>query len=140
MPLDPTVREFVARNHNAVLSTFRRDGATQMSIVNCGPYGVGVAFSTAEDSAKLRNLKRDPRCSLLVSRDDWGGYAVFDGPAEVISSKTVSPDELRRVLRDVYRAAAGKEHPDWEEFDEVMRNENWVTVVLIPERVYGTAI
>ncbi|MCH7907971.1 MAG: PPOX class F420-dependent oxidoreductase, partial [Chloroflexi bacterium] len=135
MPLDQRVQEFVAENHKAVLSTFRRDGATQLSIVSCGPYGEGVAFSTTENRAKLLNLERDPRCSLLVSKDDWWGYVVLEGRAEIISSKTASPEKLRDAMRDVYRAASGKEHPDWEEYDEAMRKERRATVVVIPEKV-----
>ena len=140
MPLDPRVQEFVAENHKAVLSTFRRDGATQLSIVSCGPYGEGVAFSTTENRAKLLNLERDPRCSLLVSKDDWWGYVVLEGRAEIISSKTASPEKLRDAMRDVYRAASGKEHPDWEEYDEAMRKDGRATVIVIPEKVYGTAL
>ncbi len=140
MSLDPKIREFAAENHKAVLSTYRRDGATQMSIVTTGPYKDGVAFSTTEDRAKVRNLERDPRCSLLVSKDNWWGYVVLEGKAEIISSKTASAEELQNAMRDVYRAAAGKEHPDWDEYDEVMRKENRVTVVVIPDKVYGTAL
>ncbi|HCV28468.1 MAG TPA: PPOX class F420-dependent oxidoreductase [Dehalococcoidia bacterium] len=140
MSLDPKVREFAAENHKAVLSTFRRDGATQMSIVTTGPYKDGVAFSTTLDRAKLRNLERDPRCSLLVSKDSWWGYVVLEGRALIISSKTASPDELRDAMRDVYRSAAGKEHPDWDEYDEAMRAENRATVVVIPDKMYGTAL
>ncbi|MCH8235663.1 MAG: PPOX class F420-dependent oxidoreductase [Chloroflexi bacterium] len=140
MPLDQRVQEFVAENHKAVLSTFRRDGATQLSIVSCGPYGEGVAFSTTENRAKLLNLERDPRCSLLVSKDDWWGYVVLEGRAEIISSKTASPEKLRDAMRDVYRAASGKEHPDWEEYDEAMRKDGRATVIVIPEKVYGTAL
>lgn len=140
MPLDPKVREFVAENHKAVLSTFRRDGAVQLSIVSTGPYGEGVAFSTTEDRAKLRNLERNPRCSLLVSKDDWWGYVVLEGRAEIISSKTASADELRDAMRDVYRAASGKEHPDWAEYDGEMRKDRRATVVVIPERIYGTSL
>ena len=140
MPLDQRVQEFVAENHKAVLSTFRRDGATQLSIVSCGPYGEGVAFSTTENRAKLLNLERDPRCSLLVSKDDWWRYVVLEGRAEIISSKTASPEKLRDAMRDVYRAASGKEHPDWEEYDEAMRKDGRATVIVIPEKVYGTAL
>jgi PPOX class probable F420-dependent enzyme len=111
-----------------------------MSIVTTGPYKDGVAFSTTLDRAKLRNLERDPRCSLLVSKDSWWGYVVLEGRAQIISSKTASPDELRDAMRDVYRSAAGKEHPDWDEYDEAMRAENRATVVVIPDKMYGTAL
>ena len=140
MALDPKVIEFVSENHKAVLSTFRRNGAIQMSIVTVGPYKDGVAFSTTEDRAKLRNLERDPRCSLLASIDNWWGYVVVEGKAQSISSKTATPDELRDAMRDVYRAAAGKEHPDWDEYDDAMVKENRATIVVIPDEVYGTII
>ena len=140
MALDQKTLKFMAENHNAVLSTYRRDGATQMSIVTTGPYKDGVAFSTTENRAKLRNLERNPRCSLLVAQDNWWGYVVLEGVAEIISLKTTGAHELRDAMRDVYRAAAGKEHPNWDEYDEVMRQENRVGVVVIPNKTYVTVL
>ena len=64
--LDDNLRNFVAENRRGVLTTFRRDGSAQMSIITCGPLQDGVAFTTTEDRAKLKNLRRNPRCSLLV--------------------------------------------------------------------------
>ena len=69
--LSDQVRTFLGETHRGVLTTFRRDGAAQMSIVSCGPYRDGVAFTTTADRAKLLNLRRNPRCSLLVSQEDW---------------------------------------------------------------------
>ena len=43
------VREFIAENHLSTLSTFRRNGAIQLSLVLAGPYHDGVAFSTPGD-------------------------------------------------------------------------------------------
>ncbi|MCH8086990.1 MAG: pyridoxamine 5'-phosphate oxidase family protein, partial [Chloroflexi bacterium] len=59
--LSEKARKFLSENHNGVLTTFRRNGAAQMSIVTCGLYGNGVAFTTTADRAKLLNMKRDPR-------------------------------------------------------------------------------
>ncbi len=140
MALDQKTLKFMTENHNAVLSTYRRDGATQMSIVTTGPSKDGVAFSTTENRAKLRNLERNPRCSLLVAQDNWWGYVVLEGVAEIISLKTTGAHDLRDAMRDVYRAAAGKEHPNWDEYDEVMRQENRVGVVVIPNKTYGTVL
>ena len=138
--LSDSVRAFIGGNLNAVLATSRRDGATQMSIVSVGPYGGGAAFTTTEGTAKVANLRRSPRCSLLVSRDDWSGYVVLEGHARVLSSDTTEADELRQALRDVYRAVGRKEHPDWEEYDQAMLDDRRAAVVVIPERVYGTAV
>lgn len=138
MPLlSDKVRAFVAENNTAVLTAHRKNGGLQMSIVTCGPYREGVAFTTTEDRAKLINLKRDARCALLISKRDWWGYVVLDGKAQILSADNTDSEVLRMALRDVYRAAAGKEHPDWEEYDRAMVEQDAVVVLVPPERVYG---
>ena len=69
--LSEDVRKFVAENHLSTLSTFRRSGAIQISLVLAGPYGEGIAFSTPGDRAKYKNLMRNSRCSILISKRDW---------------------------------------------------------------------
>ena len=134
MTLSNNVKQFATENHQGVLTCFRRNGMPQMSIVTCGAYRDGVAFSTTEDRAKMRNLERDPRCSLLVSKDNWWGYVVLEGRAQIISSKTATPDELRDAMRDVYRAAAGKEHPDWDEYRQAMVDQRKCLLRITPRR------
>jgi PPOX class probable F420-dependent enzyme len=133
------VRDFVSQNHHAVLTTFRGNGAAQMSIVSVGPYGGGVAFTTTAGRAKLGNLQRDSRCSLLVSKEDWWGFLVLEGHARVMSAGNTDAGELSVALRDVYRAVAGMEHPDWEEYDEAMWHDRRSAVVVVAEHTYGTA-
>jgi hypothetical protein len=41
--------------------------------------------STYPDRAKARNLRRDPRATVLVHSDDWDGpWVQVDGTAEVL--------------------------------------------------------
>lgn len=136
--LSETVRAFVSQNIHGVITTFRKNGAAQMSIISCGPFRDGVAFTTTGDRAKLRNLIRNPKCSLMVSQPDWWGYVVLEGHAELLSPGKTSPEELRMALRDVYRVAGGGEHPNWEEYDQAMRDEQRSVVVVVPDHVYGT--
>ncbi len=138
--LSNNVKEFLSQTHRGVLTTFRRDGGAQMSIVTCGPYRDGVAFTTTADRAKLLNLRRNPRCSLLVSQEDWRGYVVLEGQAEIVSTANATPEEYRQTLRDVYRTASGEEHPDWEEYDQAMLEQRRSAVIVIPDRVYGTRV
>lgn len=138
MELTAQQTDFLSNNHNAVFSTFRRNGAAQLSIVTAGPYDGAVAFTTTANRVKHRNLTRDPRCSLLVSHDDWRPFLVLEGNAEVLSQDNTDAEALRVAFRDVFRAAAGKEHPDWDEYDRVMVEDKRVIVVLRPEHVYGT--
>ena len=137
--LSDKTKKFVSENHRGVLTTFRRNGSAQMSIVTTGAYRDGVAFTTTFDRAKLANLKRNPRCSLLVSHESWWGYVVLEGRARIMSSDNTEAEELRAALRDVYRAATGKEHPDWDEYDQAMRDDRRSAVIVVPEHTYGTA-
>ncbi len=136
--LDDKVREFASANHQAVLTTFRKNGAAQMSIVTVGPYGEGVGFTTTEDRAKFHNLVRDSRCSLLVSKSDWWGYVVLEGRAKVLRRGESDDDELRDALRGIYRAASGEEHPDWDDYDRAMVEDRRAAIIVVPDHVYGT--
>ena len=138
--LPENVIEFVSNNHQAVLTTFRRDGAAQMSIVTVGPYDDGAGFTTTEDRAKLHNLARNPRCSLLVSKADWWGYVVLEGRARVLRRGESDETELRDALRGIYRSASGQEHPNWDEYDQAMIDDRRAAVIVVPERIYGTAL
>ena len=46
-------------------------------------------------------------------------------------------EEVRKLLREVYRACGDQEHPDWEEFDRAMVAQEGVVVLVRPDRVYG---
>ena len=136
--LPDKVKEFATETHRGVLTTFRRNGAAQMSIISCGPFRDGVAFTVTEDRVKLWNLRRDPRCSLLVSHEDWRPFLVLEGQAQVLSAANTDADELRLALRDVFRAASGQEHSNWEEYDQVMREGREAVVLVRPRHVYGS--
>ena len=129
-------RAFLTENHRGVVAIFRQSGAAQLTLVSCGLYGDGVAFTTKTDRAKLPNLKRNPRCTLLVSKPDWTGYMSLEGRAQLISLENTDAEELRLILRDVYRVTGGGEHPDWDEYDQAMRDQRRLVVVVVPEHIY----
>ena len=82
------LNDFLSSHHDAVLSTFRSNGDIQLSIVTVGPLENGAAFTTTEKRAKLINLKRNPKCSLLVSTNIWSPYIVLQGEAKIYTFKT----------------------------------------------------
>ena len=137
--LPDNIRDFISNNDKAVLSTFRRNGQAQLSIVVVGAHDDGAAFTTTEDRAKLLNLRRDPRCSLLISQDSWWGFAVLEGTARILAADNTDPEELRQAFRDVYRSISG-EHPDWDEYDRAMVEDRRAVVIVVPDQIYGTAV
>ena len=131
---------FLNANHNGVVVTFRRSGSAQMSIVTCGPYDGGVAFTTTADRAKLSNLRRDPRCTVLISEPDWSGYVVVEGNADIRWSDRIDADALRLTLREVYRACAGRDHPDWDDYDRAMVEQRRAAIIIRPGHTYGVRL
>ena len=138
--LPDKVRDFATQTHRGVLTTFRRNGAVQISIISCGPYRDGIAFTVTETRVKLKNLRRDPRCSLMVSNENWWGFVVLEGKATILSVDNTPPDEFRDALRDTYRTASGEEHCNWEEYDQAMKDDRRSVIIVVPDHIYGTAV
>ena len=134
------VLSFLKAHHEGVVTTYRRSGAPQMSIVRCGPFRDTITLVARGGTAKLANLSRDPRCGVLAVRQDWRGYAVVTGTATVHDWDNTDAEELRGMLREAYTACGGGQHPDWEEYDRVMREEGRAVVMVQPEHVYGTRV
>ena len=136
MTLDDA-RPFLEANHRAVVTTHRRSGAIQTSIVTGGLHENLMVFVVAGRTAKLANLGRDPRCTVLTVRPDWSGFVAVEGTASVRAWEGADPEEQRILLRDIYRVCGGGEHPDWEEYDTVMRRERRTVVMVTADHVYG---
>ena len=134
------VSGLLERNRVVTFVTYRKDGRPQMSLVTVGRVGDALAFTTRTRNAKFHNLVRDPRCALMITRPDFSAYAVLDGDAEVVGPHNTSPDALRLKLREVYRASAGKEHPNWDEYDAAMVEQQRSAILLTPSRLYANGL
>ena len=130
-------KPYLQQQHHSVVTTFRRDGSAQMSILLSGVMGDSVVFVVRGATAKLANLRRDPRCSVLALDTDWSGYITVEGAATLRTWDGAYPEEQRILLREAFRACGGGEHSDWEGYDQVMREERRAVVFVKPTRVYG---
>ena len=131
-------KPFMERNHRGVVTTYQADGAAHASIVVCGAYEGHAAFvSVHNKSQKVRNLRRDPRCTVLAVADTWRSWVSIEGEAKLSDYGTTDPEEMRLLLREVYMACSHDEHSNWEEFDEAMKVQEGVVVLVKPNRVYG---
>lgn len=123
-------RDFIAKNHRAVMATVRSDGMAQLSNVAQAYLDDHIEVSTREPSAKVRNLRRDPRVTMSILGDEsWYQYVVVYGHVEIIDLPEAAP-ELRRV----YETLAGP-HTNWDEYDQAMRDEQRVVLKVSIDRI-----
>jgi PPOX class probable F420-dependent enzyme len=135
---DDKLLAVIADNALGVLATVKRDGRPQLSNVtyHFDPRALTIEVSITEGRAKTRNLRRDPRASLLVSSDDGWSYAVAEGDAELSPPAAALDDETVEGLVALYRDVAG-EHPDWDEYRAAMVTDRRVLLRLPISHVYG---
>ena len=136
--------DLISQEHGlCVLSTLRRDGSVQSSVVNAGVLAhplTGdpvVGLVAIGGSLKLHHLRADPR-TTIVARAGWQ-WATVEGNAELIGPDDTHPEvdgeALRTLLRDVFKSAGGT-HDDWDTYDRVMAEERRTAVLVAPTRVY----
>ena len=132
-----TALQFAVPLRNGVLTTLKRDGRPQLSNIT---YHLGTddvfRISVTAGRAKYRNMVRDPRVSLHVSRPDFWAYAVFEGDADLSPVAQDPNDATADELVELYRNVAG-DHPDWDEYRAAMVRDQRLVVRLRPVHVYG---
>ena len=120
-------REYLRRNHHAVLATMRRDGTPQMSPVTVSVDGDGmVVVSSRETAMKVKNLRRDPRAWVCAFSDAFygGPFVQVEGDVSILALP-----EAMEPLVDYYRSISG-EHPDWDDYRAAMERDQRVLVRL----------
>ncbi len=112
----PDLLDFIRPRNQWVLTTMRTDGRPQISPVTggVGPGGE-LLVATYPMRDKVHNLRRDPRASVCVLSDHFGGaWVQVDGEATV----TDVPEAVDGLV-EYFRAVAG-EHSDWDEYRAAM--------------------
>jgi PPOX class probable F420-dependent enzyme len=122
--------DFVRPRHRMVLVTTRADGRPQASPVTGGVDDSGrIVITSYPERAKVRNVRRDPRVSVLVLSDDFGGaWVQVDGDAEVVDAV----DEVEPFV-EYFRNISG-EHPDWHEYRQAMVDQGKSLLRVTPRR------
>ena len=126
--------------HDGTLATIKRDGRPQLSDVTylADLEARTIKISTRYGLAKSANLRRDPRASFHVTAPDGRGYAVAEATASFSEPARDPHDATTEALVDLYRTIRG-EHPDWDEYRQVMVTDERVVLTLAVERIYGWA-
>lgn len=128
----------------AVASTLRADATIQSTVINAGAIdhpdtGRRVLAFVTFGRVKMANLRARPQIAVTF-RLGWQ-WATVEGRAELAGPDDpqgwlTDADQLRVLIRDIYRAAGGT-HDDWDEFDRVMLDQRRCVVLISPTRVYS---
>lgn len=128
---------FVRDRRNGILITLKSDGRPQSSNI---AYVVGdddvIRISVTDGRAKTTNIRRDPRVSLHVNRDDFWAYAVIEADVSLMPVAESPDDATVDALVEYYRALAG-EHDDWDEYRQAMVDDGRLLLELRPTHAYG---
>jgi PPOX class probable F420-dependent enzyme len=129
----------VASRRNGALTTIKRDGRPQLSQVTYAwsPEHRTLRVSTRARLAKVHNLRRDPRASMLVTDEAGWSYAVLEGGARFSEAATAPDDAVVEELVELYRTISGQEHPDWADYRRSMVADGRLVLTLDVERAYG---
>ena len=143
--LDPNLLALAAAGHLGGLAALKRDGRPQLSMVNyafdpAADGGPTARVSVVDGRAKVANLRRDPRASLLVTSADGWSYAVLEGDAELSPVARAEDDATVDELVELFRTIRGEDHPDWAEYRAAMVADRRVLMAMRVERVYGAKI
>jgi PPOX class probable F420-dependent enzyme len=122
--------EFIRPRHHLIVTTRRRDGSLQSSPVSGGVDPQGrIVVSSYPERAKVTNIRRDSRVSVLVLSDDFGGPWV-----QVETTGTVIDlPEAVEPLVEYFRSISG-EHPDWAEYRQAMVDQGKSLLRITPPR------
>ena len=129
--------EFVAERKNAMLLAIKSDGRPQSSNVVYVVNDAGqILISVTEGRAKTKNLRRDPRASLHVNRDDFWAYVVVEADVQLTAVAASPYDDTVDQLVEYFRAVAG-EHDNWDEYRQALVDDQRLIMTLTPTHAYG---
>jgi PPOX class probable F420-dependent enzyme len=134
-------RALLAESRLGILATIKKDGRPQMSPVTpyYDPDAEVIYVSITEGRAKTANLRRDPRPTLNVIAPDGRSWATAEGTATLTGPGTDPHGPEVEALVRYYRLAAG-EHPDWDEYRQVMVSDRRVLLTMSVDHVYGAQL
>jgi PPOX class probable F420-dependent enzyme len=126
---------FLAETRHAIAGVIRSDGAPQLSPVWILCENGKIYFSILVDSAKFRQLERDPRISLCIDAGHPDARAVMiQGTVELVREKSAWSEDVAWKIDCRY-------HETEEEarlYNSQMKSQGpSVLVVVSPQRIIG---
>ena len=126
----------LARHRFAVMATLHPDGRPQLSLVQQHTHDGVADVSLTEQRVKVRNLRRDPRATMMILPDGHDRFVVAEGRAELSPVSTEPGDDSGLRLQTLYRSLVG-EHPDWDDYLRAMVRDHRLVATITIEHTYA---
>ncbi|GIV76680.1 MAG: pyridoxamine 5'-phosphate oxidase [Litorilinea sp.] len=128
------IEAFLQAPRNAIVATNAGDGPPQVSPVWYLYEGGRLYISTSSRTAKVRNLRRDPRVTICVDGcpPDYR-YVLIRGRVAIVENGAPLQEEMRwRIIRRYY-----EDEESARAYHEATRDASQVLLVVEPERIIG---
>lgn len=118
---------FLAERRNATIASINKDGTPQVTPVVYYWDGAAFYISVTKETVKYKNIKRDPRISIIV--DD-----VLDHHCVIAKGKAIlQEDNIWDITSKIMHKYYGKEEGDV--YIEQLKKQNRVLIVLKPKKL-----
>lgn len=120
--------DFISPRHQMIMTTRRRDGSLQSSPVTAGVNPDGrIVVASYPERAKVKNIRRDPRVSVVVMSENFNGpWVQVETTGKVIDL----PDAVEPLV-EYFRCISG-EHSNWDEYRQAMVDQGKCLLELDP--------
>lgn len=130
--MDDKVRDFVEKNHGAVMATTKKDGLPHLARIDVGLVDGKLWSSGTQTRVRTKHLRRDPRATLMIL-DDSTPYRWLGLECRV---SILEGDDAPQLNLTLYRKLAG-EPKDLDEYLEAMVSEERLIYEFEVRRAYG---
>jgi PPOX class probable F420-dependent enzyme len=129
--------EFIRDKRQGILITQKSDVRPQSSniVFVLGDDGV-IRISVTDGRAKTTNVRRTPKATLHVNRDDFWAYVAIEADVTTTPVAADPDDDTVDQLVAYYRALSG-EHDDWAAYRQAMVDDRRLLLELRPTHAYG---
>ncbi len=131
--MDQRVRDFLEKNHFAVMTTTKADGTPHVAVIGMGLVDGKLWSSSTQTRVRTRHVRRDNRATLCVidRGNPWAWLAI---ESEVAIHD--GPDAVDKNLA-LYIVIRGEPPEDLDEYRRAMVDEQRIIYEFAIKRTYG---
>jgi PPOX class probable F420-dependent enzyme len=131
--VDDKVRQFLEKNHHAVMTTVKKDGSPHVAMIAVGLVDEKLWSSGTQTRVRTKHVRRDPRSTLAcLVRGNAYEWLALETTVTILDG----PDAPQLNLR-LYKAITGKDPDDLDEYLEAMVNEQRLIYEFEIHKAYG---